>query len=57
MTVPEHDHYVYQRKNRIIFIRSSISGTSNKAAFSEPRGLRSTFFTNTNRTWQREPIK
>lgn len=30
MTVSEHNHYVYQRENRIIFVSSSISGTLTK---------------------------
>lgn len=54
MTVSKHDHYVYHRENRIIFASSSISGTSNKAAFLGPKGFRSTFFSNTNSTRQGE---
>lgn len=53
MTVSKDDHYVYQRENRII--SSSVSGTSNKAAFLGPKRFRSTFFSNTNSTSEGEP--
>lgn len=52
MTVSKHDHYVYHRESRINFRSSSISGASNKAAFLQPKGFRSTFFSNTNTTRQ-----
>lgn len=42
MTASKHDH-VYQMENRIIFISSSISDTSNKGVFLGPNGFASTF--------------
>lgn len=54
MTASKHDH-VYQMENRIIFISSSISDTSNKGGFLGPNGFASTFISNTSNTRQGEP--